>query len=182
MADGAVTGLARGIAWRLTEAGGVIDRRAVEADLAALSRVERRVLKRFGVRIDTFCLSLPVHSGQVPFAAAFAARLPPSKADALAGRLRLGEIAAEVADLEALSATLRAAPRLKGGRVLADLDPRAIRLLRALGFSCAGKPGEPQIWRRRREGARPQVAPHSPFASLAGLEAKAPPRRRARRG
>jgi len=182
VADGAVTGLARGIAWRLTEAGGVIDRRAVEADLAALSRVERRVLKRFGVRIDTFCLSLPVHSGQVPFAAAFAARLPPSKADALAGRLRLGEIAVEVADLEALSATLRAAPRLKGGRVLADLDPRAIRLLRALGFSCAGKPGEPQIWRRRREGARPQVAPHSPFASLAGLEAKAPPRRRARRG
>ena len=183
VADGAVTGLARAESpGALTEAGGVIDRRTVEADLTALSRVERRALKRFGVRIDTFCLSLPIHSGQHEFATAFAEHLPAAKADALAGCLRLGEIAVEISELEALSATLRAAPRLKGGRVLADLDPRSISLLRALGFSCSGKPGEPRIWRRRREVARPQVAPHSPFAALAGLEAKAPPRRRTRRG
>ena len=185
VADGAVTGLARGIAWRLAEAGGVIDRRAVEADLAALSRAERRALRRLGVRIDAFCVCLPSQSGHGAFASAFADQLPAAKADALAGRLRLGEIAANIAELEALSAILRAAPRLKGGRVVADADlpPGAVHLLRALDFSRSGKPGEPQVWRRRRADARPQdVAPHSPFAALAGLEAESPPRRRLRRG
>jgi ATP-dependent RNA helicase SUPV3L1/SUV3 len=183
VADGAVTGLARGVAWRLAEAGGVIDRRAVEADLAALSRAERRDLRRLGVRIDAFCLCLPSQNGQAAFAAAFADHLPPAKADALAGRLRLGDIAADIAELEGLAARLRAAPKLKGGRVLAeaDLPARAVRLLRALGFSRSGKRGEPQVWRRRQGTARPQAVPHSPFAALAGLENKTPPRRRARR-
>jgi ATP-dependent RNA helicase SUPV3L1/SUV3 len=183
VSDGAVTGLARGIAWRLAEAGGVIDRRVVETDLAALSRAERRELRRLSVHIDAFCLRLPSQGGADAFAAAFAEHLPAAKLDALAGRLRLGEIAAEVAELEVLAARLRAAPKLKGGRVLAeaDLPARTVRLFRALGFNRSGKVGEPQVWRRRRAAARPQVAPHSPFAALAGLENKIPSRRRARR-
>ncbi|MDP3378651.1 MAG: phosphonate-binding protein, partial [Brevundimonas sp.] len=48
---GTLKGLPRGIAWRLIEAGGLIDRREVERDLAALSQVERRTLKTFAVRV-----------------------------------------------------------------------------------------------------------------------------------
>ena len=39
---GTLKGLPRGVAFRLIEAGGLIDRREVERDLAALSQVERR--------------------------------------------------------------------------------------------------------------------------------------------
>src|SRR5690606_281343 len=46
--SGALKGLPRGVAFRLVEAGGVIDRRDVGRDLAALSQAERRTLKSFG--------------------------------------------------------------------------------------------------------------------------------------
>ena len=59
VASGGVRGLARGLAYRLIEAGGVLDRRAVEADLGHLSRAERRALRDLGVRFGEFCLSLP---------------------------------------------------------------------------------------------------------------------------
>lgn len=49
--SGALKGLPRGIAFRLVEAGGVLDRREVERDLASLSQVERRTLKTFAIRV-----------------------------------------------------------------------------------------------------------------------------------
>ncbi|MBX9617280.1 MAG: phosphonate-binding protein [Caulobacteraceae bacterium] len=57
--SGALKGLPRGIAFRLLEAGGVIDRRDVERDLAALSQVERRTIKTFAIRIGTHSVWLP---------------------------------------------------------------------------------------------------------------------------
>jgi len=51
--------LPRGIAFRLIEAGGLIDRRDVERDLAALSQVERRTLKSFAIRVGAHSVWLP---------------------------------------------------------------------------------------------------------------------------
>src|SRR5206468_3980126 len=56
--DGRLTGLRRGLAYRLIEAGGVLDRREAEADLKALSQAERRALRTLGVRIGAFSLHL----------------------------------------------------------------------------------------------------------------------------
>jgi ATP-dependent RNA helicase SUPV3L1/SUV3 len=56
---GTLTGLPRGLAFRLVEAGGVIDRREVERDLAALSHAERRTLKTFAVRVGVHSVWLP---------------------------------------------------------------------------------------------------------------------------
>jgi len=57
--NGTLKGLPRGLAFRLIEAGGVIDRRDVERDLAVLSQVERRTLKTFAVRIGIHSVWLP---------------------------------------------------------------------------------------------------------------------------
>ena len=57
--DGAIKGLVRGIAYRLIEAGGVIPRSEVQADLAVLSPDDRRALSKFAVRIGTHALWLP---------------------------------------------------------------------------------------------------------------------------
>jgi ATP-dependent RNA helicase SUPV3L1/SUV3 len=51
---GQVKGLARGLAFRLVEAGGVIDRAGVRAEVRALSQVERRMLRGLGVRLGAF--------------------------------------------------------------------------------------------------------------------------------
>jgi ATP-dependent RNA helicase SUPV3L1/SUV3 len=59
MAQGRVKGLPRGLGHRLIEAGGVLDRRAVDADLKALSQAERRALRMLGVRIGAFSLYMP---------------------------------------------------------------------------------------------------------------------------
>ena len=52
-------GLPRGIAFRLIEAGGLIDRREVERDLHVLSQVERRTLRSFAVRVGVHSVWLP---------------------------------------------------------------------------------------------------------------------------
>jgi ATP-dependent RNA helicase SUPV3L1/SUV3 len=49
--SGALKGLPRGIAFRLLEAGGIIDRRDIESDLVSLSQAERRTLKTFAIRV-----------------------------------------------------------------------------------------------------------------------------------
>ena len=59
VASGAIKGLARGLVYRLIEAGGVLDRRDLETDLGHLSQAERRALRGLGVRIGTFSLFLP---------------------------------------------------------------------------------------------------------------------------
>jgi len=57
--SGALTGLPRGLAFRLIEAGGVIPRADVERDLAALSQHERRTVKTFAIRIGAHSVWLP---------------------------------------------------------------------------------------------------------------------------
>ncbi len=133
--DGRIRGLARGIAYRLVEAGGVIDRRPVEADVKALSQAERRALRAFGVRFGAFSVFLPalLEPEALAFSAAFARlgapnwsaapdRLtslpnPPPPATSLSGLgLRaVGGLAAPVEALERLDEALRASPRDRGG-------------------------------------------------------------------
>ncbi len=133
VASGALKGLARGLAYRLIEAGGVLDRRAVEADLGHLSRAERRALRALGVRFGEFCLFLPSQASGAPrdVAAAFARQaapdwrppdsramgeglvaLPaapaPSRALGLRGLMAVGAVAAPAAMLERLAEALRA--------------------------------------------------------------------------
>ena len=57
--NGTLKGLPRGVAYRLVEAGGIIDRREVERDLAALSQAERRTLKEFGIRVGAHSVWQP---------------------------------------------------------------------------------------------------------------------------
>ena len=202
-------GLARGIAYRMMEAGGVLARREVAADLDALSQGERRTLRTLGVRLGAFSLYLPGVLGEaaVPLLHAFAAveapywrppphapsRMPspppPARACGWRGLAPIGELAAPVAMLEALSDVIRTAPREAGAVKLEDaalaavgLDPaNAARLLKALGYARARRPvdGEPGLWRHRspRQGERPDApsapaveAGGGPFAALAALQ------------
>lgn len=192
IADERLRGLARGIAWRLTQAGGVIDRRAVEPDLASLSRSERRSLRQLGVRIGAFCLYLPgqLNAEAVAFATAFAAAAPDDlRADGLRGLARIGELAVPALELERLGEAVRVAPRRDGGAVLTaealagvgPLPEGAELILRALGFAPAGRApaGQPLAWRRLRGVPRPARQVHSPFAVLGSL-APAPRKRRPR--
>jgi ATP-dependent RNA helicase SUPV3L1/SUV3 len=216
MAEGRIKGLSRGIAYRLIEAGGVLDRRAVAAELKALSQAERRALRSLGVRFAAFSVHMPgllaaeARSLTAPFAALLVpgyrppvdrpSRLPepaPSaRALAAYGLLAAGPFAAPVEALERLDAHLRAAPTQAGAvtltpAALADLgweESLARAVLKGLGFAPARKtaPGEPSLWRLRRDKADappisvPRAAVATPFAALAALRATAPrkPRRR----
>ncbi len=56
---GALTGLARGLAYRLAENLGSLDRAEAETEIAALSAAERRSLRAAGVRFGPYDLFLP---------------------------------------------------------------------------------------------------------------------------
>jgi len=58
-ADEAVTGLARGVAFRLSEALGVIPRRQIAEDVKALGQEERAVLRKHGVRFGQHTVFMP---------------------------------------------------------------------------------------------------------------------------
>jgi ATP-dependent RNA helicase SUPV3L1/SUV3 len=146
--SGDLKGLARGVAYRLIEAGGVLDRRAVETDLGVASRAERRALRERGVRFGEFCLFLPsqAESGARALALAFAiqaaphwrpeerqdwpqngnalARLPTPppapRALGLRGLMNVGGLAVPAEDLERLGERLRAAPEGGGARLTDD--------------------------------------------------------------
>ncbi len=208
MAEGRVKGLPRGIGHRLAEAGGVLDRKAVETDLKALSQAERRALRMLGVRIGAFSLFMP--GLLVPESLAFAQALaggqwrppvdavtrlptPPPAPRLLAARgLRtVGGLAVPVDQLERLDEALRAGFKPGVGLVLAEADREALgwtaleaaMILRALGFTPASR-GEPTVWRRRNDKPEPVAAPpppNSPFAALAGFRAAPPRRKRPRR-
>jgi ATP-dependent RNA helicase SUPV3L1/SUV3 len=181
LADGSIRGLARGLAYRLAEAGGLIDRRGVAAEVAGLSQAERRTLRGLGVRFGAFSVFMPalLAPEALAFAAAFAAleapafappadRLsplagPPPSPRVLAARgvRACGPYAVPVLDLERLDEILRAAPREAGGSALSDqaLEPLGWPaaatgpVLRALGYAPARRKadGAPQVWRRRAE-------------------------------
>ncbi len=210
MAEGRLKGLPRGIGHRLVEAGGVIDKRPVEADLKALSQSERRSLRELGVRIGAFSVFLPALLADEALAFAQAvgggdwkgpadgvSKLPnpaPSAQVLSAKGLRaVGGFAVPVLQLERLDELLRAGFKPGVGMILSDeareglgwtaqeTDP----ILRALGYTPTGR-ARPIAWRRRGETARLEaVKPPpagSPFAALAGLQVAPPatPERRRR--
>jgi ATP-dependent RNA helicase SUPV3L1/SUV3 len=211
LAGGEMKGLARGIAYRLREANGVLDRRVVAEQVKALSPRERRMLKGLGVRFAAFSVHSPALQGDEArsFALAFErgawrpllekpSRLPdpPAAAAALGvrGLVAAGPFAVPVAQLERLDAHLRAETPVAGASVLtaaaiADLgweEGVARGIMKGLGFASARKtePGEPSLWRMKRDrdeakAAPVPVNPASPFAALAGLKT-APSRRRHR--
>jgi ATP-dependent RNA helicase SUPV3L1/SUV3 len=180
IADGALRGLARGIAYRLAEAGGVLPRAGVSAEVAALSQGERRALRSLGVQFGTFAvfLSALLAEDAKPMAAAFAlitaptwrppadrpSRLPtpvpPPVALGWRGVLACGGLAIPVDMLERLGALLREAPQAAGGVALSDealnqaswSPGDAAVALRSLGYTAARRPeaGQPTIWRRRK--------------------------------
>ncbi|HET9160970.1 MAG TPA: helicase-related protein [Caulobacteraceae bacterium] len=192
IAVGKLKGLSRGLAWRIVEAGGVIDRALVSRDVAALSQAERRTLKALGVRFGAFSLYLPplLTKEALVFTRAFAAGAPPDRALAAQGLRAVGGWTLPVENLERLDAILHEQPAQHGGSLLpADAaerlgwPPAQLRgVLKALDYAPVRKPepGKPSYWRRRK--AEPREAaptrPHSPFAALAALAA--PPARRNR--
>jgi ATP-dependent RNA helicase SUPV3L1/SUV3 len=202
MAEGRLKGLPRGIGHRLVEAGGVIDKRPVEADLKALSQGERRSLRELGVRIGAFSVFLPslLADEALAFAQAVGggdwrgpvdgiSKLPnpaPSARVLSARGLRaVGGFSVPVPQLERLDDLLRAGFKHGVGMILSDdareglgWSPQETEaILRALGYTPTGR-ARPLAWRRRGEAARPEAvkpAPTgSPFAALAGLRV-APP-------
>jgi ATP-dependent RNA helicase SUPV3L1/SUV3 len=211
VADGRLKGLARGLAYRLIEAGGVLDRTQVRSEAKALSQVERRALKGMGVKLGAFSIYLPalLKPQALAFAQAFipAAWRPPSDritplpdgvtpgALSAFGLRAVGGYAVPAEALERLDALLRAAPRQGQGAVFSDQareelgwgEAEARAVLKGLNFAPSARPklGEPVAWRRRNEKperAETRPAPaHSPFAALAALKDKPPPARRPRR-
>ncbi|UTP40580.1 phosphonate-binding protein [Phenylobacterium sp. LH3H17] len=207
---GKVKGLARGLAYRLIESGGVLDRAVVRAEAKGLSQVERRALKGLGVKLGAFSLYLPalLNAPARAFAQALARsdwRPPADKVSALPdpppppptlaafGLRAVGGHAVPVEALEQLDALLRAAPRQGQGALLTDEAHAALgwsaaetaAILRGLNFTPAAKvqPGEPIAWRRRgdKPAARTEAPTGSPFAALAALKDQPVPARRPRR-
>jgi ATP-dependent RNA helicase SUPV3L1/SUV3 len=209
--DGRLKGLPRGLAYRLIEAGGILDRREVEADLKALSQAERRALRSLGVRLGAFSIFLPglLTPRARSFSAAFAqgrdwrpphdrlsplpSPAPPPPALAAHGLRSVGRWAAPVDALERLDALLRAAPRQGGGSVLSDqaieelgwTDAQARDVMRALGYAPArrAEPGQAVAWRLRRARAssEPVRGPAEHSSPFAALAALKPRPPRRRR-
>ncbi len=187
--DGGLKGLARGIAYQLVEAGGVLDRRAVALELKSLSPAERRALKSLGVRFGGFCVWLPEldRPRARSLACALAApeapgfRAPAGKISPLAGPvpprvlaarslLAVGGLAVPVPDLERLDVLMRAASpdgpvRRLTEAARAELGwsaEAAAQALKALGFTRvkAASTEDGEAWRAPRLDPRAKpVAP-----------------------
>ncbi|AWM76791.1 helicase-related protein [Phenylobacterium parvum] len=192
-------GLARGLAWRLVEAGGLLDRAEVREEAAALSPAERRSLRTLGVRLGAFSVFLPelpspealdlvravLAPGRPPPRPGRLARgqdAAPKPVLAAAGLRRAGDLLVEASRLEALDGALRAAPSTPRGvevapalsQILDGPVDHLFAVLRALGFAPLEKPrtDAPVLWRRRKAPApRPQapISDASPFSALAAL-------------
>jgi len=211
LAGSELRGLPRGLAHRLLEAGGVLDRRPLDPELKALSQAERRTLKALGVRIGAFSLFLPavLRAEAIACARALApgtwrgdlARLAPlpspvpeTRVLAASGLRAVAGFTVPVETLERLDELLRAEQR-PGGVVLTDAAleslgwtaPQASAVLRALDYTPAIRPKSdaPIVWKRRgaaRVEPKPVAArPDSPFAALARLTEPPPRRKRPRR-
>jgi ATP-dependent RNA helicase SUPV3L1/SUV3 len=191
VATGALKGLPRGLAYRLIEAGGVLARVGLEAELKSLSQAERRSLRALGVRMGAHALYLPELAGPargfaLPFALAAAgdwapkpdalAQLPepppPVRAMSLRGLAAVGRHAAPVEQLERLDELLRSAAKQGEGVLFSDQareelgwsDAEARAVLRALGYAPVGK-GPTQVWRKRAEPKRAR-APRPPPSAI----------------
>lgn len=182
--DGVLTGLVRGIAWRIVEAGGVVPRAEVQADLAVLSPEDRKSLGKFAIRIGTYALWLPslLKPRAQLFVQAIVAReadralrgegllelrnsKPTPKALAAHGRQIVGRYTVPVEMLETYADLSR-----KAGR--GDLPKEALEALQwsegqARAVRSALRPP------RRDEGvvvAKVEVDATSPFAALMALK------------
>ncbi|NJC41371.1 ATP-dependent RNA helicase SUPV3L1/SUV3 [Brevundimonas alba] len=192
--NGTLKGLPRGIAYRLVEAGGVLDRRDVERDLAALSQVERRTLKTFGVRLGAHSVWLPalMKGRGAAVAQAFVASEPfrlgagpltplpeaaPSPRLLSAFGLRaVGRVAASVELLESLA---ERKARNKGVLNETDLAELGLTLEQAKALASALKSTRAQQPDRPNRAPKPPT--DSPFAALSALTAPSPaPARRKR--
>jgi ATP-dependent RNA helicase SUPV3L1/SUV3 len=179
VADGRIKGLARGLAFRLIEGGGVLDRAPVRGEVRALSQVERRMLRGLGVKLGAFSIYMPalLRPEARALTQALAARdvpgwrpasdaighLPaqPLSARALAafGLRAVRGLAVPVEQLERLDELLRAGARQNGGVVLSDQaredlgwsPDEARTILKGLGFAAVKREGEAMAWRRRFE-------------------------------
>jgi ATP-dependent RNA helicase SUPV3L1/SUV3 len=188
LGEGDLRGLPRGLAFRLWEGGGVLDRAGAAGEIAALSQAERRTLRALGVRIGAYSLHLPAQLN--PQSRAFAKPFAdlagePLRARGLEGRLQAGTYSFQVEALERLDELMRAAERRNGGQVFTPAMaealnwtlPEARATLRALGWTPVEKPRDDQAWHRRRTA---EAAPaDNRFAALAPLTQ--PDRRRPHR-
>jgi ATP-dependent RNA helicase SUPV3L1/SUV3 len=203
MSDGGLRGLARGLAHRLLENGGVLPRRQVEEEMKVLSQAERRALRSLGVRIGAFSLHLPglltedaqafaqsLKADPTAPAAGKVSRLKPGPVDvkglSARGLMAVGGLAVPVEQLEALDEALRAAPQKAGGSVVSDqlveglgwAAKDATDILRGLGLTPVNR-DHPIAWRRRGAGRATAATlvsppPGSPFAALARLQVPVP--------
>lgn len=185
--NGTLKGLPRGVAYRLVEAGGIIDRREVERDLAALSQAERRTLKEFGIRVGAHSVWQPalLKDRARITAQAFVAREPfrpkpaglsvlpdppPSPRLLSAFGLRaVGRFAAPVELLEALPERRAGGEIRLSDKTLRDLGvtaDEARALLAALRTTRARQPD------RLDKAVKP--IKDSPFAALSALTAPPP--------
>ncbi len=188
--SGELKGLARGLAWRLVEAGGVLDRRSVDADLVHLSKAERRALRTLGVTIGTYCLYAAdqLSDAAAEVAGAFADRAAPEwkpsgaapwplsgtapspRALGLRGVVAVGSLAVSVSSLERLGELMRRANTAAGSGLsearraeLGWTPAQADSILRGLGYAPM-KPveGQPIAWRKRTPRPRAATAPLTP--------------------
>ncbi|HEX4710577.1 helicase-related protein [Phenylobacterium sp.] len=179
VAEGRIKGLARGLAFRLIEAGGVLDRAQVRVETRALSQVERRTLRGLGVRLGAFsvyapslltpqarALSQALAAREVPGwtpASDKVSRLPPQAPSprmlAAFGLRAVRGLAVPVEQLERLDELMRVGARQGGGVVFSDQAREELgwsvedarEILKGLGFAAIKRPGETLAWRRRLE-------------------------------
>lgn len=115
-----LTGLARGIAFRLVEALGILDRRDIAGDIKNLDQSARGSLRKFGVRFGAYHIFLPLLLKPAP--ASLIALLWGLKEDKLEDK--------GIRDVPALSAA---------GRTSFTVDPEISEALyRVCGFKVAG--------------------------------------------
>lgn len=193
--SGALTGLPRGLAFRLIEAGGVIPRAEVERDLAALSQHERRTVKTFAIRIGAHSVWLPgalkpraralaqafttgeafrpVGEGLLPLPSP----VPSPRALSAFGRRAVGQWSAPVEALERFADLSRAAAKAPlSADALTELGWTAEQ---ARAVQAALRPPRADKAPRSGQPAPPPI--DSPFALLAQLtQPPAPPRRKRR--
>jgi len=186
VAGGALKGMARGIAYRLLESGGLLDRREVEAELRSLSQAERRALRALGARLGAFTVDLPSLSEPAAreLLGAYAAlasawrpgaegpsRLPKpapsSEVLSAYGRRAVGGHAVTAAALERLDELMRASEHLTGQRRLSDqareelgwTPEQAADILRGLSFTPKRRPEPGDTAPLRRREPKPEPRP-----------------------
>ena len=191
VAEGRIKGLARGLAFRLIEAGGVLDRAQARTETRSLSPVERRTLRGLGVRLGAFSIFMPsllrpdaraltqaLAGREVPgwrpatdAISRLPAQAPSPRALAAFGLRAVRGLAVPVDQLERLDELLRTGVRQGGGVVFSDAareelgwrDDEARDILKGLGFAAIRRAGEAVAWRRRSE--RDFAVEHKPITA-----------------